>query len=146
MNGDLALEVQAAIFAAISNDSSVRGIVQNRIFDHVPQIEGREQTKFPFLQIGDAQFNDWGDKSEPGQIGTFSMNAYSRERSNEEALKIRRACVNVLHQKPVPMEEGQMVMCRFEYSNLRMLSDGVTRTTSFRFRIIISENPTTNPT
>lgn len=146
MNGDLGLEVQAAIFATITTDPTIKGMVDCRVYDHVPQDAAPQAEDFPFIQIGDATFSDWGDKSEPGQTGTFPMNIYSRTRDNEELLKIRRQCVNLLHQKPTPMEQGQMVLCRFEYSNVRMLSDGVTRQTSLRFRIITSENPASNPT
>lgn len=152
MNGDLALEVQTAVYQRLAEDAVLVGLIglhatlgTPRIFDHVPDDQELGQdpddTDACFIQIGDYSAVDAGDKSDPGQEGVFDIYCWSRSKGNVQALTIARQVVRLLHEKPLPLEVGEAPLVRCQFSAMMRDPDGKSRKAIRRFRIITSDPP-----
>ncbi len=153
MNGDLALEVQQAIFDKLSGDAALVGMVGRNpklnnapnVYDHVPddkelgEVDGTDRR---FIQIGDYSATDGGDKSDPGQVGMFDIYCWSRAKGNTSALLVARRVVQLMHEKPMPLNKGEAVLVRLSFAGMMRDPDGMSRKAIRRFNIITSDPPT----
>ncbi len=143
MNGDLEQEVQQAIIQRIAGDTTLSALVGDRVWPFVPQKP--DDKTFPFIQVGDFNSADAGDKSDPGEDMSAMFNVFSRERGNDELQAITRAIKRLFHEQPLTLSSGEAFLVRFQNRNNNRLSDGVTRASYNRYLIKTSETSYLNP-
>lgn len=143
MNGDLALEVQAAVYAALVNDPILRQYIEAedgtyRIYDTVP-----DACEFEYIVIGDASWSDHGDKTDPGQDGIFTLHVWTRQKGNRNLYLIGRQITRIFHEQPLVLTSGQVTLCRNVFTQI--MPDGINRHLVKNFRIVVSDpaTPTT---
>lgn len=139
-NGDLSLEVQQAIFTRLSEDTVLQSpefLGGKNVFDHVP-----DQQPPNFICISGATWQDWGDKTDPGQTGVFPVRCWTRDKGNKRALLIARRVVALLHEQTLPLVAGQAVLVRFTNGGDVPDADGVSIQAYRNFKIIVSDPPT----
>ena len=154
-SGDFDWELQGTLFRTFKNDATIQGVgnaanpgvnggapLGTVVCDFVPP-----GVTFPFIKIGDMDDTDLGDKSEPGSAVMATVMVFSRAKDNDELNQICKAIRVLLHEKPVRIANGLMVLCRFHSSVNRLLSDAITRQRVLHYFFFLSENlPSTSPT
>lgn len=140
MNGDLALEVQQAIFRSLTNDPVLAGLLgknasgQVRVFDSVPDGEAME-----FIHVGDVIWNDWGDKTDPGQDGVFTLHVWTRQKANLPLYKIGREITRIFHQQRLVLSVGEVTLLRQTFSQVLVDANGRDRQLVKNYRITTSD-------
>ncbi len=139
MNGDLAYEVQEAIFKALCNTPAVATLVTPeggaaRISDCVP-----DEEEFEHIQIGDVTWADHGDKTDPGQDGIFALHIWTRRKGNKNLYLIGRQINLLFHEQPLVLVAGAVTLLRHSSSVLVRDPDGRSRQLVKNFRIITTD-------
>jgi len=138
MNGDLALEVQTSIYKSLTNDPAVATLIGNgadgrlRIYDSMPDDE-----VFEFIHIGQVAWNDYGDKTDPGQNGVFNIAVWTRRKENRILFLIGREMTRIFHEQPVILTDGEVVLIRHNFTQTN--SDGINRMLVKNFKIIVTD-------
>lgn len=129
--------VQQAVYSALTGDSTLVSLVSTRIYDHVP-----ENAAFPYVELGEgtAVPGDVDTKTEDGMDQTIMIHTLSRYRGAKEAKQIMSAITEVLHDASLSISGHSLVMCSFEFSELFMEGDGLTRHGIQRFRVVTQES------
>src|ERR1700744_5899967 len=83
--------LQAAIFAALSPDSTLQSLIGARLFDDVPQAPA-----FPYAVIGDDAETNWDTATEAGSEHIVSIDVWSQGGGHKESKTIADAVRAVL--------------------------------------------------
>ena len=120
-------EIYAAIYARLDDQLTVP------VFDHVPESE----QGFPFVRLDAPELteNDVDDK--PGYTATMTVIAYSRYRGTKEVSGIATDIHTALNRWAAPDTVSySFSTIHQEFSSIVTESDGVTRMSLQRYRII----------
>lgn len=127
--------LQAAVYAAISDEFDTSGPAAVRVFDHVPQTEA-----YPYVAIGDGSVSDWGTKDSVGTEQTIAIEIWSRYRGRKEAHGIAARIYDQLHEQPLTVAGQQCVLCRFESEERIREADGLTYRVALRYRVLLDHD------
>lgn len=125
-------ELQASVYAKLTSTASVNNLVGGRIYDDVPQ-----GTAYPFIQIGEESIIDNSTKTLQGQSITVNVHVFSEYRGKLEVKNILSAIYDALHDSDMIVDEANLINFRFEFSDIVVESDGITRHGVMRFRAIV---------
>lgn len=128
------IELQAAVFAKLSNDLSVP------VYDAVPQPEdGGDIAEFPFVTIGEDTLIPFDTVDSIGYDATLTIHTWSRQRGRKEVKELQQAIYDSLHRQVLTVSDYHFINMAFEYADSTVDSDGLTRHGVQRFRCIIEE-------
>jgi hypothetical protein len=137
MNAEL--EIQKAIYDALSNDYALGQIVTG-VYDSVPQaLDAGNDSAFPFVTVGDDTAIDWDTDTSVGKEATVTIHSWSRYRGRAEVKQIQGAIYEALHLSQLNVVGYTTVLCLSEFSESMVDPDGLTRHGVQRFRIIIDK-------
>jgi hypothetical protein len=127
-----ALELQKAIFAALSADTDLTALVGSRaIHDHAPA-----NLAFPYITFGRNSASDWSTSTEDGSEHIFTVHVWSKETGKSQALGIMAVVRRVLHDASLTLSGYQLVNLRDEYADVRFNDDHAVYHGTLRFRAI----------
>jgi hypothetical protein len=138
LSNDPALELQKAIFAALTADAGVTAALggAGKIFDSVPP-----GTVYPYVQVGDgSQSIDAGSHSSTGEQTTFMVHTWSSYDGRAQAMGIMGAISDRLHEGSLTISGQVFIYCRKEFSEILKDPDGVTHHGVQRFRVLTRRN------
>ncbi len=131
--GAPALELQKAVFAALSGDAGlVSALGGARIHDHVPA-----DTPFPYLTFGRTSVYDWSTSSETGYEQLFSIHVWSKAQGKTEALEIMDLVAARLSGEPLALASHRLVSIAQEFADVRYDDDLAVHHGLLRFRVLI---------
>ncbi|WP_238720005.1 DUF3168 domain-containing protein [Nitratireductor alexandrii] len=128
-----AIELQAAVHAALSANAALTTRLGGpRIYDHAPA-----NVPFPYVTFGRTSVYDWSTGTESGTEQLFSLHVWSKARGKAETLEIMDLIGPVLAAQPVPLAEGQLVLIRLDFAEVRYDDDLALYRGVLRFRALI---------
>lgn len=99
------LEVQAAIYEALSNDAALTGLLGGtHIFDAVPAGQAP-----PYLVFGPATYRDWSTGTEPGLEQELSLIVWTQPNGRKQAMEIAEQVLIALGPLPQALAENTIV-------------------------------------
>lgn len=134
------LDLQKAIYAALTADATLAAKVSTRIFDFVP-----DNTVYPYIHIGDAEFNDFATQTFDGFSGVLNIHTWARPgtRGRAPVLDIMSDIYRILHENYSMTVTGFDVSnMRYDFSTVLVEDDRVTYHGVTRFKIQIGGNYT----
>jgi hypothetical protein len=124
--------IQQAIYDALSADAGVTALLgAGKIFDSVPQ-----GTAYPYVTIGDDNFDDAGSHSSPGVSAKVVIDTWTQYSGRKQAKAIQDAIYDRLHEGDLAVAGHHFVLCRQEFSTVMKDDDGITHHGVQRFRVI----------
>lgn len=131
--GGPALELQKAIFAALSQDTALTELTAGqRIFDRVPA-----NTPFPYVTFGRTSLYDWSTGTESGVEQLFSLHVWSKAQGKAETLAILDRIAALLDDQPLPLDGHVLVSMRQEFTEVRYDEDLAVHHGLARFRALM---------
>jgi hypothetical protein len=127
------LDVQKALFGLFTKDTVLTSLIDKRVYDYVPQELGT--LVFPFVHIGEHTWGDGGCKTAEGYDGEITIHAWSRQRSNEEVMKIQAAVCSMIHGQQLKLPSGVCYVCRLSFQTVMRDPDGQTLHGVLKFHI-----------
>ncbi len=128
-----ALELQRAIFAALSQDAALTALLGGpRVFDRVPA-----NTPFPYVTFGRTSLYDWSTGTESGVEQLFTLHVWSKAQGKSETLAILERIAGLLDDQPLPLEGAALVSMRLEFSEVRYDEDLAVHHGLARFRALV---------
>jgi hypothetical protein len=124
-----ALALQAEIVAALLDDAGVAGFVGDRVYDAPPR-----NASFPYVVLGPANVTDWSTGTEGGAEHHVTLTVWSRERGKRACHEIIAAATVALHDAALTLDGHALVNFRFEGSETRRETDGITWRGTMHFR------------
>lgn len=114
-------ELQYAIVQALRNNEEVKKLVNNRIYDRIP-----DDAKFPYLTIG-AMFSNTGhyDCMEIDEV-TIQIDAWSRAVGYPEVRKLNDAVRWALTKNELKLEDNGLISFKHEMTREMRDPDGLT--------------------
>lgn len=133
--GTCLYNLQAAIYSKLTGDTTLMGLVTNRVYDDVP-----ESTAFPFVEFGDTSDDADNTFSKNGRRATVSVDVWSRYRGNKEALSIldriglvlERVALTVTGYVHIATSQGRVGVTR--------QGDGITRRGTITFSVWVTQS------
>jgi hypothetical protein len=116
-----ALDLQAAIVAALAVDADLAALVDDRIHDGAPRA-----TDFPSITFGEAGQADWSSDREPGGDVRLTLHVWSRAIGKREAWTIIGHLMRLLHDAPLALDDNALVLLRVTFAEVRLDPDGQT--------------------
>lgn len=125
-----ALELQRAVFAALSGDTELVAVLgAGRIHDHAPA-----NLAFPYITFGRSSVYDWSTGTEDGNEHIFTLHVWSKADGKTQALEIMAHARRVLHDTNLAMTEHRLVNLREEFEEARYNDDHAVYHGVLRFR------------
>lgn len=136
MTADSQWPFQQAVYTALLGDATLQGFIGNpaRVYDHVPQ-----DSTFPYVVAGESSGLPWDTKDSDGMEQTLMVHTWSRYRGSKEVKQIMSAIVDVIDQQALSVMGHTLVQLRFEFSDILLDLDGLTRHGVQRFRAMTDE-------
>lgn len=130
MSGELGQQFKEAMFQILTEDQALTALIGGRVYTFVP-----DQRVYPYLRISNLIGADGGTKSSPGQMLTWVVDIFDREKSDVILDKIKKRLYDLIHEQKPSVEGGSVGVCRFHSSFIQPLSDAITRHSVMRFRL-----------
>ncbi len=100
-----ALDLQGAIYAALSNDADLTTVLGGaKIYDDVPQ-----STIFPYVTIGEIETRDWDTQTSTGHEHIVTLHAWSKYKGRKQVQNIIAAIDAVLDDKNLTLQDHTLV-------------------------------------
>jgi hypothetical protein len=122
--------LQEAIFTKLNALPSLAG----KVFDHVPQ-----STAKPYAVLGDWTGDEFDTDDTAGVEPTLTLHFWSDKRGMEEIQQLMDAARTALHNVSYTVSGEVVVLAQFEFFQLMVDPDGLTRHGVQRFRFIMTE-------
>lgn len=131
------LDIQRAIYSALTGDGTLTGKVSTRIYDFVP-----DNIVYPYIFIGDAEYTDQSSHTSDGFEGTFTIHSWARPatRGRAAVLDIMSDVYRLLHEASLSITGFDIVSLRYDFSTVLVEDDRVTYHGVTRFKILIGGN------
>ncbi|NIQ01590.1 MAG: DUF3168 domain-containing protein [Nitrospinaceae bacterium] len=123
------------VFQLLTGNSTLMGMVGNRIYDDVPQTDG-----YPYVVLGELDETE-ANTDDAAQMGLASLtiHTYSRQPGRKETNDIQKEIVNTLHRAAVSVSGFNFVSIDHEQTQSFKDADGKTRHGITEFNFIITE-------
>lgn len=133
MMSDNRLELQKDIYAQLTGDATLMAKVTG-VYDFVP-----DNKAYPFIQIGEVDFQDWSTHTFDGFEGTITIHLWHRPSSRGRAPlhDIMNDIYRILNKNLFSIPDATVVSMRFLNSQILVEQDAVTYHGVTRFRILI---------
>lgn len=137
-----ALNLQTAIYTALRANAGLTAMLAtapsggSAVFDHVPQSAAGEATApFPYLAIGDTTEAEFDTDDSTGREFTVTLHVWSRYLGMAQVKNIMDQVKIVLHNQVLAVTGELVVFVYWEFAEVFLDPDGITRHGVTRFRI-----------
>ena len=124
--------LQQAIFTAISNDNTITNTYGATVVDEVVG-----STTYPFINIGDDTITDYSTKDLHGGEITMTLHIWSQYKGAKETKQIMDRLHEILHDSSLSVSGFNLINLRFEFMDILIDPDGITRHGVMRFRAVL---------
>ena len=124
--------IQSAIYSRLNNDSTLTNSLGAGIYDEV-----QEGNSYPFVTIGRDSSIDYSTKDVDGSEYTVNLDIWSQYKGSKETKEIIDRIHDLLHYYSLSVTGFNLINIRFEFADILIDPDGVTRHGVIRFRAII---------
>jgi len=124
--------LQTAIFERLESDLDLVAMLSQAwglpaVFSDIQQIEGEDNSFFPYISFGPDIGNSWDTKSDFGASVSVQIDVWSRQADYTEAKAIMSQVHERLHYQPLFIEGAQHVYTRVDSATTSRDPDGKTR-------------------
>ena len=119
-----AAEIQQAVFDALGAEGL-------RVYDHVPS-----DAAFPYVVIGEDTHIPFDTDDSLGAESTVTIHVWSRYRGKKEAKELQASIYSALTRAELSIDSYDLITIEFEYSDVLLDPDGITRHGVSRFRFL----------
>lgn len=110
------------------------------VYDHVPfEPEGAPSDSFPYVEIGEAEASPFDNDSTLGAYVDATVHVWSRYKGRKQVDELLDKVYGLLHRATLTATGYKIVDCLFDFSDVLIESDGITRHGVIRFRLTIQE-------
>ena len=134
MTADSQEAMQAALLSALRGDGEFTASLAegaDSVLDHVAA-----GSAYPYVVIGEARTAGFDCKTEDGMEQQLTLHTWSRYQGMLEAKRIMAAIVAALDRASLDLAGHRLVLLRFEFSEVLLDPDGITRHGVQRFRAL----------
>src|SRR5690606_12670206 len=103
------------------------------VYDDVPQ----SSSSFPYVVIGEDTHIPWATDDSVGAETTVTLHVWSRYKGKKEAKDIQALIYQALNRYELSVDGYELVTLEFEYSDVILDADGLTRHGVSRFRSLV---------
>ncbi len=128
---DRTVELDAAVYQALTEDAGVTAIVGTRVWHDVPP-----GTPVPYVAIGDHQAQDYGGALVDAQGHTTPIDCWTEGPSPLGCRQLVAAIRAVLHGADLALSAGRLVNCRVESTQTLRDPDGISHHGVLRIRAV----------
>lgn len=123
--------LQQAIYSALNVDA-ITSTLSCAVLDDVPSNQA-----YPFIRLGEDTAIDYDTKTLQGGEFTIELHIWSQYKGSKECKQIMDKVHDLLHDSSLSVTGFNLINLRFEFSDIMIDPDGVTRHGIMRFRSII---------
>ena len=123
--------LQQAIYSALNVDA-ITSDLSCAVLDDVPSNQA-----YPFIRLGEDTAIDYDTKTLQGGEFTIELHIWSQYKGSKECKQIMDKVHDLLHDSSLSVTGFNLINLRFEFSDIMIDPDGVTRHGIMRFRSII---------
>lgn len=134
MSGFSHLPLQQSIYAKLTGDSTLMGLIEG-VFDRPPQ-----GGNFPYITLGESLITDRSTKATTGTEHLVTLHVWSREGGRTETAIIMERVYVLLHHATLVVTGQIFILSRFASSKLLLEEDGFTYHGSMQFQILLEAN------
>ena len=124
--------LQSAIYTRLNTDNNLTSTLGATIVD-----ETLLGDTYPFVSIGEETTVDYSTKDVDGGETTINIHIWSQYKGSKETKNIMDRIHTLLHDVSLSVTGFNLINLRFEFSDIMIDPDGVTRHGVMRFRAII---------
>jgi hypothetical protein len=124
--------LQAAIFAALSADSTLQSLIGTRLYDDVPRAP-----VFPYVVIGDDAETNWDTATEQGSEHIVGIDVWSQGGGHKESKAIADAVRAVLDGAALSPSGQTLIDIRYQGAAFTRADDGETYRAALKFRAVL---------
>lgn len=121
--------LQQAVFDQLSNYPDMP-----TVYDDVPV-----DAAFPYVVIGEDTHIPFDTDDSLGSESTVTLHVWSRYRGKKEAKEIQALIYDAMTRHPLVLDAHDLITIEFEYSEVVLDPDGITRHGVQRFRAITEQ-------
>ncbi len=136
MSYALSAPLQSAVFAALSGDDVLAGLVGNAIFDALPAGDVPPL----YVRLGEETVRDASDANGSGALHQFNVYVVSDASGYADAKAAAGAVSDILHNADLPLSRGYLVGLRFERATATFVSSVQARQIAMRFRARLQDS------
>ncbi|MBB3238126.1 DUF3168 domain-containing protein [Phyllobacterium endophyticum] len=108
------LELQKALLALLRGDVALEKLIENRVFDRVP-----DGTDFPYVTLGNSNIYDWSTATERGSEHLFTLNVWNRASGRKSVFAIMNIIDRLLERSALTLAGHRLVNLGLQYSQGR---------------------------
>ena len=127
-----AVDLQARIYQILSGDSTIASLVSTRIYDNAP-----DNAVYPFIQIGDDEFEDWSSHTFDGFSVTFTIHVWTQAQGMKTCKQIQTRIHELFHNVRLVINAQKTVSLRAGLATSMLDPDGRTHHGVSRFNLIL---------
>lgn len=131
--------LQAAVYARLAGDASLRELVGGRIHD-APLGLGAEEEAADHVTIGEETARPWTTKTSEGAIHDFDVTVHSGREGFDRPKRVAAAICAALIDAPLEVAGGRLVSLRFLRAKAERSRAPERRRVSLRFRAVLDED------
>jgi len=124
--------IQTALYSRLNTDSNLTNTLGAGVYDEV-----QEGNSYPFVTIGRDSSIDYSTKDVDGSEYTVNFDIWSQYKGSKETKEIMDRIHDLLHDYSLSVTGYNLVNLRFEFGDILIDPDGITRHGVMRFRAII---------
>lgn len=141
MSAALSWPLQQALFARLSDDADLTGLIgDGKVFDAPPHRDGPDATAAPYVLLGDETLTPWFDKTSNGAAHDLVISVVSGADGFQEAKRAAGAVSDALAAPAPTLSRGRIVRVHFLGAAARREVGGVRRRVDLRYRIIVEDD------
>ena len=125
-------ELQEALYSRLSSDNTLTNTLGAGVFDEVTQNQAT-----PYISMGYGTAIEYGTKDLDGGEFTVTFDIWSEYKGAKECKQKMARVHTLLHNHSLSVSGFNLINLRFEFSDILIDPDGVTRHGVMRFRAII---------
>jgi hypothetical protein len=127
--------LQAAIFSALSADTTLQSLIDTRLYDDVPR-----DAAFPYAVVGDDTESNWDTATEQGSEHIVSVDVWSQGGGHKESKAIADAVRAVLDGASLSPSGQTLIDIRYQGAAFTRADDGETYRATLKFRAVLEPN------
>ncbi len=106
-------QLQKAIYTRLSTDGTLLGLVNNNVYEHVPQ-----KTDYPFVSIEMGAARDWSTKTTKGSDIIVHVHSFTNDRGSKNCLGVMDRIYVLLHDVNLTVTGYNFVLVRFQEAQI----------------------------
>ena len=114
-------EILKLVYARLTGDATLMALVNNRIYNHLPQ-----ELPLPCLRFRWEQASEWDTKDSIGMDGLLVIDTWTDYRGDKLIAQIHDALMPIFHDVPLSMTSAQSLILKHQFHTSFTEGDGLT--------------------